>query len=305
MLLVGGASRAALATRKLLSSSDEFAVTVLSRQPIAGYPRETLRQVADYFAAPHELLASTDAVVNFAGLKHGVTRERLWRVNVDGPAQLAATAACCGVQQFVQISSLSVYGDAEDIGRDTPEAPISAYGLSKQAADRTLRCLSSDAFIVTILRVPILYGPRTSTKLHWLATLLSRTRWLPVPTVVQPRSTLHLDNLARAILAVISQQGDGIKFIADPEPFTLTLLAELIRERYNRPVQLAIFPEAAFTVLKLLARDVYNGLYRRSLIRLDECLSVAPFRLTALREALMDILPKSMTTDECQQNPRS
>jgi UDP-glucose 4-epimerase len=279
---VGGHSRAAMAFRHRLAGED-FAVTVLTRAPDAALGAETVVTVADYFSPPAEVLRGVEVVVNFAGL---VTAEPslLQAVNADGPARLAAAAKVAGARHFVQISSLSVYGHAPDIDARTPEAPVSAYGRSKLAGDRALAPLADDGFAITAMRVPILYGRDTGGKLHQLARLMRRLGWFAVPRVCEPRSVLHLDNLAGAVETVIRQRLGGVRFAADPQAFHLDLLPDILS---GPRIRLICLPALLFSLIRLVSPGTYASLYGKSLITAD-CVTIPDAR--QLRDGLADLI---------------
>lgn len=292
LLIVGGHSQAALAFRRLLARDAE-SVSVLVRRPGPAAPSEKIFEVVDYFQPPVDVFAGVDAVVNFAGVTAARSGSELMAVNAEGPRRLAELAKRQGVRQFVQISSLSIYGDAPDIGRDTQERPASAYGRSKMAADRALLALADATFTVSCVRVPILYGRSAGTKLHRLARAMRRLGWWPAPAAMEHRSVLHVDNLSSALLQVIRRDMGGILFAADPEPFSLQMLADVCSAGRGRRVRLVGLPELAFAPLRVVAAGTYRSLYGRSLIDSGLCLSgEVPFRST--RDGLVDLFATTL-----------
>lgn len=289
--VVGGASSAAMAFRKRLARSGHSATKILVRRPVPALEGESILVVEDYFSPPAEALSDIHTVVNFAGLTGSHPEAAFRSVNVDGPVRLAAAAKSRGASRFVHISSLSVYGRALDIDRTTPEAPSTDYGRSKQAGDRELLRLADTGMAVTSIRAPTLYGRRSGQKLRRLARLMSRLGWFPVPRKPEPRSVLHVDNLALGIIEVVRRALDGIQFVTDEEPFTLGILAELVSARRNRPVPLVRLPGLIFSPLRTFLPQTYNSLFARSLVRADECVFLPPDAAVPLRVALQDVLP--------------
>lgn len=286
IVVVGGRSNAARVFRAHLAARNRHSVTVLTRAPQSPGVGETVFVVEDYFAPPPDLLRDADAVVNFAGLVSGPA-DILQSVNADGVARLAAAVKRCGVRQLVNISSLSVYGGAEDIDSATPETPIGAYGRSKLSGDRAMAMLSDERFLATSLRVPILYDRRSGSKLHLLVRMMARLHWFPAPRQCAPRSVLHLENLARAIEMVIEERLGGLRFAADPEPFRLDVLAGVFA-RKGRRVRLLRLPAAFFALIKIVAPGLHASLYGRSLIAPSACLSLKDPR--TLHDSLGDLV---------------
>lgn len=265
LLVVGGNSNAAKAFRNHVARSGRFRLRTLVRNEISQLPHEEVIQVSDYFSLDPSCLQNVDVVINFTGLVKG-RPSVLNAVNAKGPAKLARAARSAGAQHFVQISSLAVYGGAEDIEASTNVSPRCAYGKSKLAGDIILAELSSEHFIVTSLRVPILYNRTTRGKLHRLGQAMSRLPFFPVPYDQQPRSILHLDNLAVAIAALMDRPGNGVQFAADAQPFTFARLAVAIGQRKGRAPTLLVMPEWILALVQRLAGNVYTSLYARSLI---------------------------------------
>ncbi len=213
-------------------------------------------------------------------------------MNSDGVRSLAGAAKREGVRRFIHLSSLSVYGAATDMTLETPTKPSSDYGRSKLAGDNNIAALTDETFKPIALRVPILYGPTAGQKLRELASLMARFGALPVPYLLQPRSMLHVDNLALALDHLLKSPAEaGLRFAADPEPFTLDMLADLVAVRRGKRVNLIRLPDLAFAPLRFSAPGLYNSLYTRSLIWNQICVSLDTQELTPIRIALRDVLP--------------
>jgi len=90
----------------------------------------------------------------------GLTPEQAWRSNVDGTENVLAAAAARGVERFIYISSVAVYGlnRAPVIDESAATPPVGQlYPDSKIAAERLVR--ESSLFTV-IVRPASTYGPR-------------------------------------------------------------------------------------------------------------------------------------------------
>ena len=71
---------------------------------------------------------------------------------------LAQKAKQAGVRQFVQMSTIAVFGSASRISATTPEKPQTYYGSSKLKADKELVAMSDREFRTAIIRPPMAYG---------------------------------------------------------------------------------------------------------------------------------------------------
>ncbi|MDX5399840.1 MAG: NAD(P)-dependent oxidoreductase, partial [Actinomycetes bacterium] len=107
-------------------------------------------------------LEGVDAVVHVAAVTKGLRRDDYFRVNHFGTRQLAEAAVAAGVPRFLHCSTLAVAGPMP-LGRPSLEedapAPVSHYGTSKLAGEEAVR-RHADKLHLTIVRPPIVYGPR-------------------------------------------------------------------------------------------------------------------------------------------------
>ena len=109
-------------------------------------------------------------IVHTACITADLSREhhmagQIFDVNVGGSVQVFETALKLGVEQVLQLSSGSVYGDlglqaAELDEEKTTPRPVTLYGISKYAAERAaLRYMATRGLNVTTIRLGLVYGP--------------------------------------------------------------------------------------------------------------------------------------------------
>lgn len=290
ILLAGGNSKSGMALREMVRGNSEFNLTSMVRKPAPSTAGDRIVAVSDYFDPPAKLLSDAQIVINFAGVTEGKSDGDFYAANVSGPAQLTLKSRDAGVRHFIHLSSLSVYGRAPRVGRQTAEAPISSYGRSKREGDEALKQLATDRFAVTLLRAPAIYGVGGRSKLRSLAKAMSMLGYFPVPRTIGQRSVLHRRNLAAAALEIAVQGLGGIQFAADPEPLTLRKVAEALSDDRTRPVRIVSFPDSAFSPLRRFSPDLYFSLYGDSLIAPTDCVDLSRFAAISLREGLKDLL---------------
>lgn len=175
--------------------------------------------------------AGFDAVVHVAGIVHQKERPDMQAlydsVNRDLPLEVARRALDAGVQQFVFMSTISVYGiHAGRITPDTPEAPVTMYGHSKLAAEAALNALRAEGLRVAVLRPPMVYGPGCRGNGALLEKLLRRVPLFP--DFDNRRSMVHVDVLTAFIERCIERCDDGLFFPQDPEYRSTRYLTEQI-----------------------------------------------------------------------------
>ena len=155
-----------------------------------------------------------DIVYHVAGIAHAdvghvseETKEKYYAVNTDLAVETAKKAKADGVQEFIFMSSMIVYGDSAPYGKDkivdarTVPAPANFYGDSKLQADVAVRELAEEGFKVIVLRPPMIYGKGSKGNYPMLAKLAKK---LPVfPDVDNKRSMLHIDNLCEFLCQVM------------------------------------------------------------------------------------------------------
>ncbi len=129
------------------------------------------------------------------------------RINVLGTIQLARRAAAAGTRRFVFLSSVKVNGETTSSSpyaeADTPQ-PLDGYGISKLETEEALRLISAETgMAIVILRPPLVYGPGVKGNFLRLLQLIARGIPLPLASVDNRRSLIHVANLADAILTCI------------------------------------------------------------------------------------------------------
>jgi len=170
-----------------------IAVRALTRQPQP--PRALVDWVIGDLANPPrlaQLMEGAETVIHVAGVVSG-TADAFEAGNVTGTLNVIEAARKAGVRRLVFVSSLSAR-----------EPQLSAYGASKARAEKLVMASGLDW---TIVRPPAIYGPRDKEILE----LFKLARWgvLPVPPREGRSSLLHVDDLARLLLALVPG-GEGV-----------------------------------------------------------------------------------------------
>lgn len=185
-----------------------------------------------------------DTVVHVAGIAHsgsGKSQEELYlRVNRDLAIETAKKAKAEGVGQFVFMSSILIYGNSAGkkgvIDKDTIPRPNSIYGISKLQAEKDLKKLESEAFQVSILRAPFIYGRNCKGNYQRLARL---ARWIPIfPDIDNRRSMLHIDNLCELMKILIDRGAGGTYFPQNSEYVRTGDLVRVIGKQHGHKIRL-------------------------------------------------------------------
>lgn len=173
-----------------------------------------------------------DIVYHVAGIAHAdvgnvsdEVKAKYYAINTDLAIETCKKAKADGVKQFVFMSSAIVYGDSAPYGQikritaDTEPTPANFYGDSKWQADKGIRELADENYLVTVLRPPMIYGKGSKGNYPTLAKMAKK---LPVfPNVQNERSMLYIDNLCEFLCQVMIR-GEGGIFWPQNAEFTKT-----------------------------------------------------------------------------------
>jgi len=123
-------------------------------------------------------MQGVDAVIHSAGLVKARNEDEFFRTNTDGTRNMlsAAREVAPGLRRFVFVSSLAAVGPSLDglpvDGAGTPR-PVTQYGRSKLAAER-LVLEAKDQLPVTVIRPPMIYGPRDNESFAFFQSVSMR-----------------------------------------------------------------------------------------------------------------------------------
>ncbi len=176
-------------------------VKALARRPQE--PREGVEWIPGDLAdrgALARLVAGVEAVIHVAGVVNAPDPAGFEAGNVAGTLAVVENAIAAGVPRFVHVSSLSAR-----------EPGLSAYGGSKARAEKLVRASALDW---TIVRPPAIYGPHDREMFE----LFRAAKWGVVPTPGDGRvSLVHVDDLARLLLALVPRGEDGSHRSFEPD----------------------------------------------------------------------------------------
>lgn len=186
-------------------------------------------------------LDGVDAVVNAVGILREQGAQTFTALHVRAPRALFAACVRAGVRRVVQVSALGADAQAQ-----------SAYHLTKRDADEFLLQQRLSAAVV---QPSLVYGAGGASAR--LFNVLAALPLVPLPGCggqqVQP---IHIDDLTRALLALLTYEQWRIGRIAlvGPQPLTLRVyLAELRRALALPPAQMLSVP---MPLVRAAARSV-------------------------------------------------
>jgi len=222
-----------------------------------------------------------DVVFHLSALVHqmgGASANEYERVNVIQTVNLAKKAKASGVKQFIFMSTVKVYGEETESAYTENSVchPEDEYGRSKLKAENELLKLEDEAFKVSIIRTPIVYGYGVKANIKNLVNLVQKISILPFSGIENRRSMVYVGNLCHLVDEVIrfrvkhgmteechpelDSGSQNIFLASDDEPLSTLKLIKLIAKNLDKKVYLIKIPffEA---LLKLLKPSFHKRLY--------------------------------------------
>lgn len=228
-------------------------------------------------------------VIHVAGLAHIFDKTKAGRapfaaINEQGTANVACAAAAAGVQHFILISSVSVYGSSTQgiYGESASCCPEGPYAQSKyQAEQRAIEIAEASGMALTILRLATLYGEGDPGNVARLMRTIDRGRFIWIGNGSNRKSLLHCKDAARACIAVVQRPPSGVNiYNVSAPPYTMREVVDGIAKALDRRISLFSIPASIVrgvsgiltalpishlqtlgaTVQKWLADDVYGGI---------------------------------------------
>lgn len=233
------------------------------------------------------LLKNISKVIHVAGLAHIFSPnahlvERFKQVNETGTANMATAAAEAGVEHFILISSVSVYGPHTNgvYNENYPCKPVGAYAISKHNAElRAIEIAQESGMALTIFRLATLYGEGDPGNVSRLVRSIDKGRFLWIGDGSNRKSLLYKGDAARACAVVLDRPASGVNIYNVSAP-TCTMreivdgMAGALGKRpfpLQFPAAVALFLSRSLscipissasglykTVKKWLAEDVYD-----------------------------------------------
>ncbi|MBA4310816.1 MAG: NAD-dependent epimerase [Chlorobiaceae bacterium] len=213
-----------------------------------------------------------DTVIHLAAIVHSpLTPSSLYyEVNRDLTVELAKKVKEQGVKHFIFFSSLSVYGLRNgEINQFTKPLPLDDYGKSKFEAEQELTELETQTFKLSIVRPPIVYGPRCPGN---FSRLLRLFYYLPIlPKLNNKRSMIFIDNLSDFLHVMIQHQITGT-YIPQNEKYVSTI--SIFREFRKSKGKITILTPLLLPSSLIKKNSILNKLF--SDLTVDKNMSALP-----------------------------
>jgi len=175
--------------------------------------RESLLDVVDDY----------DYIFHLAGLTKSTSVDEFFHINAKGTENLikAISEKKPKLKRFIYMSSLAAAGPCKEgipIKEDLCPSPVSDYGKSKLEGEKAV-LTRKDSTPITILRPPVVYGPRDKDMLV-LFKMIKKGIFFDLGKCYY--SLLYIDDLIQGIiLSAESKEAEGkIYFLSDTKFYT-------------------------------------------------------------------------------------
>lgn len=229
------------------------------------------------------------SVFHVAGIAHADVgkvsdeqRALYYNVNTKLAVDVAVRAKESGVKQFILMSSMIIYGDSAEIGKDkiitreTFPKPDNFYGDSKWQADKGVRKLQSESFNVVVVRPPMIYGKGSKGNYPLLVKLVKRVPFFP--DIDNKRSMLYIGNLCEFIKLMIDNEESGIFFPQNSEYVKTKEMVKIIGKTMGKSIKLVklfnpviiMLGKTNFKIGKLFNKALGNLAYEQEMSIYDK-----------------------------------
>ncbi len=290
ILIIGGSSFVARNFIRL--QKNNYEIKVVSRTKSKN---ENELLIPNFEEIPSELFKGIDVVINCAAIVHQskkVANEIYTKINFELAIDIAKKAKNAEVKIFIQLSTISVYGNTTHISEHCAEHPTNAYGQSKLLADNQLRNMANDNFKVVIFRPPMIYGSNDAPgNMMRLIKLISKGFPLPFKKITNKRDFIHIDNLVGFIDAAIKKNTTGIFLVSDHSPVYISELYALIIQCLGKTNRAFSLPEICFKTIKKMVPEIYDKLFGNLTIDCTSTLNVLDFKpKELLKEGIIEMI---------------
>lgn len=212
-----------------------------------------------------------DAVLHLAAIVHQsekISDEEYFKVNRDLCLSVAKASKKAGVNQFVFLSTLKVYGDfiiGSGLRNEDSECfPDDAYGKSKYAAELALKELEDPDFTVSIIRTPLVYGDSVKANMLNLVKLIDTFPILPFDKIVNKRNFTFVENLVGFIDKIIETKTSGVFIAMDEKAISTTDLIKYISRSLGKRTHLFSLPAICLKICRIFIPSTIDRLYGSS-----------------------------------------
>lgn len=248
--------------QKLIANNQNWQIKGIARSKTS---LENEIITSDFFSIDNRVLQNIDVVINFAAIVHQPKIKDIDlydRINHELPLYLANLAKDSGAKQYIQMSTIAVYGQTEYISQKTTYNPNNPYGKSKLEADFDLLKLQNENFKVSIVRPSMVYGGgKAPGNMLKLINLAQKGIPLPFKGVQNQRQFCNIHLLVDALSKIIEKQQAGTFLVADREGISTHDLLNIVNKYSSQKIRQFQLPKSFLKLLKSTKPGLYQKLY--------------------------------------------
>lgn len=228
------------------------------------------------YGLPTESLTTCRAIINAAGKVRGSEAD-LEEANVSMPTIVAQAAKRAGVRKLVQVSSFSIFGNAERVGLQTAIRPFNSYGKSKARCETQLLSLADNAFAIECVRLPFMFSSSNPALIGPLFKIATMLRCLPEERgKAIHRSMITYPDAARQLFDCAQTDITQFAFASDPRGFDYTLVKTIFAEEAGLTIRILPISSAMVAVLDVIAPSIGRRLFHSSILQANDNLVRSP-----------------------------
>lgn len=186
-------------------------------------------------------LKGIKVVFHLAGRAHIVKKssknsyEKFEKNNHHATKKLIEDASEAGVKRIIFLSTIKVNGEKTIKGipfnQNSKNNPQDSYALSKlKAEDELIKASKKNNIEITIIRIPLVYGPGVKANFLKLIDIVYKKIPLPFGNINNLRSLIYVENLVDFLYVCAESVNakNQIFLLSDPYPISTTKLIKIV-----------------------------------------------------------------------------
>lgn len=211
-----------------------------------------------------------DVLVHCAGIAHTAFPDSalVHQANHDLPVQTALWAKSHGYTHYVFLSTTLVWDESLELietESDVPE-PNTEYGKAKLAAEKDIMSLASSSFSVSVIRLPLVYGPGVKGNLVRLIDAVAKWPVCPLGSKAAVRSVTGLSTISRFIEFVIKNRHQGVFTLIDTPQLTTLDMVRYLKDALPKSCAVVPLPYVTRFVLDRISPAISKRLLHSRVI---------------------------------------
>jgi nucleoside-diphosphate-sugar epimerase len=255
---------------------------------------ESKGETTERFRVRYPLSLSTpgpsgDAFLHCAGIAHAAYPDiaLVYAVNHELAVQAARLAKARGYSHFIFLSTALVWNDTLekiDANEDNP-LPNTEYGKAKLAAEHDIMYLSSNCFSVSVVRLPLVYGPGVKGNLARLIDAVARWPVCPLGYRHALRSVTGVATLNRFVEHLIRYPESGIYTLIETPKLSTLEMVRLIADALPNHGMIVPLPDFARPLFDRMSPGISKRLLHSRVIN-DQSVTLTGFDPTISEDEL-------------------